>query len=245
MRNTDQLDRPAADKDQVADPPPQPSELGDIAAEADRPTADASRHAEPKDSLTRKSQWSNWSVLAVIILCFFVIVSFGPFGAGNPRRHAGVGKTLSQLKLEPLRDDLKPVRLADLTGRVVLISFFGARSSTSPEVLQQIASIDEPFQDQPALKLLAVSCPRDANQVAGELRRDTWTLLRREKLHLPIYADPHGLTRSAVSRVIGADGLPTTLILDRRGRIRGVWAGFRRGVENEMQQLIGQLLAEG
>ncbi len=39
-------------------------------------------------------------------------------------------------------------------------------------------------------------------------------------------------------------GFPTTVILDRNGIIQGVWLGYGRGAEAQMEDLIKKLLAE-
>jgi len=59
-----------------------------------------------------------------------------------------------------------------------------------------------------------------------------------------VKADPGQISRQAVDEAVGFQGYPTTLLLDRRGEIRGLWSGFRPGDEAEMRQLIVQLLKE-
>ena len=117
------------------------------------------------DRLTEKSQWSNWTVLAMIVLCFFVIVRFRPFAKDNTDE----GRTLSQLRLQPLTGQGQPVTLADLTGRVVLINFWEARSSLSREALPYMAAIEKQFRSRRGFRLLAVSCDRRAKEDFREL----------------------------------------------------------------------------
>lgn len=233
MPNTEPLDRPQRGPEPLSDPP------------ADLPVKRTTGLATPKDRLTERSQWSNWTVLAMIVLCFFVIVRFRPFSARNPQRGSGVGRSLPGLKLQPLRDGLKPVTLADLTGRVVVLNFWDPSSSRSPDRLGEIARLQSEFQDHSAFKSLSVSCPEDAEDDLSVLRYHTRKVLRKTGVEPSIYADRDGVSRSAVDQVVGLGELPTTLILDRRGRIRGVWTGFRRGAEDEMRKLIAVLLAEG
>lgn len=229
------------DTEQV-DPLAEPSDF--LLEPADEPSQRVDDVTGPTDPLTQKSQWSNWTVLALIILCFFVIVRFRPFDSRNPQQLAGVGKRLSQLKLEPLTDGAKPISLADLTGRVVLIHFWETGSSMSREALPHMAAVQREFRDQPAFMLLSVACTEDGSQDSNQLRRGINRLLRTGKIEMVTYTDPGGVSRSALDQVLGPGGLPTTLILDRRGRIRAVWIGFRPGVESQMQQLVADLLAE-
>ena len=212
-----------------------------LTEQADRLTEQPDGLTQRPDPLTRKSEWSNWTVLAMIVLCFFVIVRFRPFEA---RWSAGEGKTLPRLRLQPLIGDGRPVTLGDLTGRVVLINFFGTWSSPSRDELPHLAALQKEFRGQPAFKLLAVSCGPPAKEDLETVHENTRALLNQENIDLPIYVDRGRVSRLAVDQVVGLSGYPTTLILDRRGRIRRTWTGFRPGVETEMRQLITRLLDE-
>jgi peroxiredoxin len=176
----------------------------------------------------------------MIVLCFFLIVRFRPFAARNPAE----GKTLPQLRLQPLTFEGQPVELADLTGRVVLINFWETASSPSRQALPHLAAIEEHFRGRPAFKFLSVACGRRTMEDYRTLRRDTRAVIEQEHLDLPTYADPGGVSRSAAQQAVGLSGYPLTLLLDRAGRIRKVWTGFQPGVETEMQQLITRLLEE-
>ena len=236
-KTTQQLDRSDEDARKAA------SDTDTAAEPTSPPTGPATKASHPKDTLTKTTERSNWVVLAVIILCFVVIVQSRAFQSHNPQLGPAVGRTLDKLELKPLLADLKPVTLADLTGRVVLIHFWEASSSTSREALTHIAEIQRQFRGRPALRLLPVACPRDAGQTSGQLRSEVRDVLRQRKIDLPVYVDSNRISRAAVGRAIGSDDVPVTLILDRQGRIRGVWGGFRSGAGEEMQKLIAELLA--
>jgi hypothetical protein len=208
--------------------------------QADDPEAKSSDTASQHDQLTRQTQWSNWTVLAMIVLCFFVIVRFRPFAA----RDAGQGKTLTELRLQPLSFQGQPVQLRDLTGRVVLMSFWETGSSASQQALPHLAAVEKQFRGQPAFKLYSVACGRRTMEDYPTLRRDARQVMQEEHLDLPIYADPGGISRSAIQQAVGLSGYPVTLLLDRAGRIRQAWTGLQPGVETEMQQLVAQLLEE-
>ena len=235
MSDTEQADRLVKQADGLPEPPDR------FTAQPESAPGRPSGSTAKPDQLTKKSQWSNWTVLAMIVLCFFVIVRFRPFAA----RSTGEGKTLAQLRLQPLTGEGQPVRLADLTGRVVLINFWETGSSPSREALPHLAAIERQFRGRPAFKLLSVSCGRRAKENFRLLREKTQATLEEENIDLATYADPGGVSRSAVEQAVGLSGYPTTLIIDRRGRIRRAWTGFQPGVETEMQQLIIRLLDEG
>ena len=194
---------------------------------------------------TKRSARSKWPVLALIVFCGLVLVCYWPFQSHDPRRHRAVGKTLPRLALQPLTGDGKPVSLSDLSGRVVLINFWGTWCPPCRMELPHVADLYRKFRDRSAFRVLAVSCGRNMREDLGTLNYDTTSFLRQANIKMPTYADPGGLSRLAVDEVIGFDGYPTTVILDRDGSIRGVWTGFRPGVEHDMERLICQLLEEG
>lgn len=242
MSDTEQADRLVKQANGRPEPPDGFTAQPDSAtAWPDSAGGRPSGSTKKPDQLTKKSQWSNWTVLAMIVLCFFVIVRFRPFAA----RNTGEGKRLTQLSLQPLTGEGQPVGLADLTGRVVLINFWETGSKPSREALPHLAAIERKFRGRPAFKLLSVSCGRRAKENFRLLREKTRATLEEENVDLATYADPGGVSRSAVEQAVGLGGYPTTLIIDRRGRIRRAWTGFQPGVETEMQQLIVRLLSEG
>lgn len=252
MTDTRQIDQLTPEEEHLAEPPDQvaqrvhqPAEPTDgVAQPGDGPPEQPARLAKLADRLTRKSQWSNWTVLAMIILCFFVIIRFRPFDSRDPQKRAGVGRRLQELELQPLTSGAEPVSLADLTGRVVLINVWQPRSPLCRDALAYVAEIEKEFHDRLAFKLLSVACRQEATEHVSGLRHRTQVLLRQKRTDMPVHRDSGRVTRSAIDQVVGLKGYPTTLILDRRGRIRGVWDGFRPGAEREMHRLIAQLLAE-
>ena len=151
---------------------------------------------------------------------------------------------LSQLELLPLTGDSQPVTLAELEGRVVLINFWGTWCPPCLVELPHIAEIEKRFRDDPDFKLLAVSCNYEIPEDVADLRSKTSEFLQQVNIDMPTYVDPEGVSRSAVDDAVGFQGYPTTLLLDRQGVIRKVWAGYTPGVEKEMEKLISQLLEE-
>ncbi len=196
------------------------------------------------DLLQRQSQWSNWTVVAMLVLCFFVLIQFGPLSARSGAEHRGVGQTLPRLRLQPLTGSAKPVDLKDLTGRVVLLNFFGTSSPASSEQLPHLADIRRKFSDRPAFRFLAVSCGRSMRENVPALRQSTTDLLQELGISLPTHVDPGGYTRLALDQAAGFDGLPTTVLIDRLGRIQAAWIGFEPGMEVQIEQFTTQLLDE-
>ena len=108
-----------------------------------------------------------------------------------------------------------------------------------------MAELRQRFAGQPTFRLLAVSYPPLGQpDDLQSLRNETADLLKKLDVDLPTYCDPGNATLTAVDETIALEGYPTTLLLDRRGVVRAVWAGYRPGVETEMERFIDEILSE-
>jgi cytochrome c biogenesis protein CcmG/thiol:disulfide interchange protein DsbE len=155
--------------------------------------------------------------------------------------HPAVGRRLPHLDLKPLTGEGKPVSLGDLEGRVTLIDFWGTWCPPCREEFPHIAALAAHFRNRPDFQVLAVSCgggEEDFNVIADETR----AFLESYKIDLPTYKDPGGYSRRGIDMVSGFQGYPTTLVLDRQGIIRGLWFGYRRGYEQQIEKLVAELL---
>jgi len=207
------------------------------------PTDNGGGQTPNDDRLTSRSEWSNWTVMALLVLCFFAIYYLVP----KFRKEVPVeGMPQLELQLEPLIGVQQPVESGDLTGRVVLLNFWGTWCPPCRREFPHLAAIHEKFSDQKAFRMLSVSCgPPDGPEDLASLRRDTELFLQQMEVEMPIYADPNLVSRKAVDAQIGFQGYPTTLIIGRQGKIRGTFVGFNAGDETKMEAMIDKLLAEG
>jgi cytochrome c biogenesis protein CcmG, thiol:disulfide interchange protein DsbE len=169
--------------------------------------------------------------------------------APNPTAHAGVGKPLPFLELQPLTGGPPAVSRTDLADHVTLMNFWGTWCPPCCNELPHMAELRQRYAGQDAFRLLAVSCPPgDQRDDVQSLREETVALLKRLNLDLPAYYDPDDATLSALRILLKFEQdrfpFPTTVLLDRKGVIRAVWEGYRPGVETEMERYIGTVLEE-
>jgi len=127
--------------------------------------------------------------------------------------------------------DGRPIRLADLRGRPVWLTFFATWCPPCQQETPVLRDAYEAHREQ-GLELVAVSVQETT---ADDVRA---------------YADTYGLTFpigfDASSAVFGAYqgyGLPTHLFIDRSGTIQNVWRGPLTAAEAE--RLLAPLLAGG
>jgi len=197
---------------------------------------------EGNDRLTRQTQWSNWVVLALLVIAFIFVIRFRPSGLPDATQHPAVGNKLLGLRVEPLTGGAKSVSADDPRGKVVLVNFWATWCGPCRQELPHLAELEEQFRDEPDFRFLAISCGQHTFKDAlGE----TNALLKELDLAMPTYYDPGGTSVAAYEKVAKERlSLPTTVILDREGVIRGMWIGYAPGTTKQMAQMVGELLQE-
>ncbi len=190
-------------------------------------------------------------ILPVVLLALFILLVVAAFlflplimsqMHRRPPSHPAVGQKLPALQLEPLTGDSQPVTLDDLAGKVVLINFWGTWCPPCREELPDIVALDKKYRDRADFRLLAVSCGSGGETDPDVLRSETAAILDFEQIDMPTYTDPQQVTRRALAQLGGFDGYPTTVVLDRDGVIRGLWAGPATAEELDAQ--ISRLLTQ-
>jgi thiol-disulfide isomerase/thioredoxin len=159
------------------------------------------------------------------------------------QRHRGVGEQFTGLDLKPLTGDSSPISSDDIRNRVVLVNFWGPWCPPCRKELPHMAELAKHFADRKDFLLAAISYP-PGGQLGDVklLRDDTTELLKKLDLDLSTYCDSDNATLMAADGLIGFQGFPTTILLDRQGVIRDVWVGYEPGVETEIEGEIDKLL---
>jgi thiol-disulfide isomerase/thioredoxin len=186
----------------------------------------------------------HWIVLAAAVVGLCLAVYLRTFGSFGPTSAGGEAEKLARLRLQPLADAGQPVLLDDLSGRVVLLHFWGTWCNPCRIDLSHVADIERQHRDRTDFRVLAVSCGRGVAEDLGELDYETRVFLQQANIDMPVYADPGQVTRRAVDEAVGFEGYPTTILLDRRGNIRRVWHGPQGEGARELPELVGELLRE-
>lgn len=158
-------------------------------------------------------------------------------------QHPAVGREPFFINLRGV-DDNRSVSLADLKGGVTLLNFWGTWCPPCREELPRLQTLAERFAEQEDFRLLAITYPQTAGTDDVALAAETRSYLADAGLQLSAYLDRGGQTQSAIDLVVPLAGYPTTIILDRNNRVRGVWTGYKRGYEQEMEALVEKLLEE-
>ena len=212
--------------------------------------------AEPSNSPAAKqpgSSLTTWLVMAVVAGMVLFWLLFSPSSMQPATEHPAVGQSLARVQLQPLTGTDQPIGQDDLAGKVVLINYWGPWCGYCLREFPHLVELNERYKSRDDFQLLAVSCspawqpdlpPQLSEPNLDKLREETEQFLELRDFAMPIYADPNGISRRAVVSTIGWQGYPMTMVLDKQGKIRGVWEGYAPGVERQMEDLVLLLLKE-
>ena len=127
--------------------------------------------------------------------------------------------------------DSRPVRLADLRGRVVLLDFWATWCEPCKLSLPFSARLLRE-REGAGFSVVAASTDQSDEEVRG--------YLARTPLPFAPARDPDG----AIADGLGVVRIPTTFLLDRRGRVRFRHQGFSEADEAPIRAELAALLAE-
>ena len=130
----------------------------------------------------------------------------------------------------PARDG-SAVRLSDLRGQVVMINFWATWCGPCRQempLLEQIHAKYEPL----GFTLLGVNVEPDSAPAQD------W--LKGVPVSFPILFD----RENAVSAQFGVEAMPSSVLIDREGRVRHVHRGYKPGDESTYADLIRSLVKE-
>jgi cytochrome c biogenesis protein CcmG, thiol:disulfide interchange protein DsbE len=166
--------------------------------------------------------------------------------AGKSDKSSGIGKELSVLELQPLTGSSGPVSLDKIRNKVVLVNFWGTWCPPCRQEFPHIVELWDRYRGNTDFELLSVSSSGSAPEDVEDVREQTEKYLKANGVTMPTYIDTTGASRQAVAELSAKDGFgyPTTILLDRKGVVRGFWSGYSAGVERSMANSISKLLAD-
>lgn len=195
------------------------------------------------------SQSSRWWLILLIAtgaVLLFLVFRQPPQRPPIGTSHAGIGQRLSEMELEPLLNAKKSVSLADVEGKVTLINYWGPWCPPCLMELPELVELEKEYRGREDAAILLVSSSGGPGQSVDELAQDTRETMEKQKSSAAIYHDENNISKMALIQSAKLEGFafPTTIVIDQRGIIRGVWRGYDPSFVQEMRDVIEQLLAK-
>jgi peroxiredoxin len=123
------------------------------------------------------------------------------------------------------------VSLAQYKGQVVMINFWASWCGPCRQEMPLLESIYKKY-NKLGFTMLGVNVEPDSNAA------NAW--LKATPVSFPILYD----TESKVSKLYDVAGMPTSVIIDRAGKVRLIHRSYRPGDENEYLDSIRSLIRE-
>jgi peroxiredoxin len=128
--------------------------------------------------------------------------------------------------------DGKNLRLQEQRGRVVMINFWATWCAPCRQEMPHLAKLYDKYRGS-GFELLAVNVDEEQPKAIG--------LAQKLNLKFPVLFDGE---KKQVSGLYDLKAMPSTVIIDRDGRVRYVHRGYRDGYELTYDQQIRDLLKE-
>jgi thiol-disulfide isomerase/thioredoxin len=125
----------------------------------------------------------------------------------------------------------KPLSLADLKGRIVLVNFWASWCGPCRKEMPLLEQLNRQYRSK-GVTLVGVNVEPDSAAATD------W--LKATPVSFPILFD----VDSKVSKLYQVEGMPNTVILDRKGNVRYIHRGYSAGAENEYLDQIRALIRE-
>jgi peroxiredoxin len=123
------------------------------------------------------------------------------------------------------------LRLQEQRGRVVMINFWATWCGPCRVEMPHLSRLYEKYRGS-GFTVLAVNIDEDPHKAAG--------LAKQLGMRFPVLLD----TEKKVSRLYDLSTMPSTVLVDRDGRVRYVHRGYRDGYEDTYDKQIRELLRE-
>ena len=134
----------------------------------------------------------------------------------------GPGKPAPDFKLKTL--DGKEVSLSDYRGKVVLINFWATWCPPCREEMPLFKRVYERYKNK-GFEILAVSTDTSVDPVKK--------FVKEYKLDFPVLLDTDN-----ISSLYGIQGLPTSFLIDREGKIVKVRLGKYKEIESDLKKVL-------
>jgi len=165
--------------------------------------------------------------IRIFTSCLLATALFAVAGIGSAA--VGTDRSAPDFTLRTL--DGPNLRLQEQRGRVVMINFWATWCGPCRQEMPHLNKLYDKYRAA-GFTLLGVNIDEDAANAAG--------LSTKLGLRFPVLLD----TDKKVSRMYDLGTMPSTVLIDRDGRVRFVHLGYKDGFETTYEKQIRELLRE-
>lgn len=185
--------------------------------------------------LGQNGEWKNWGFCLMFrtflksFLILFLCIGLAfllPHCAKKPREFVNA----PEFTLRTIGDE--EISLSSLRGKVVLLDFWATWCGPCRESIPHLAQLHREYQNK-GFVLIGMSMDK---QVSGDTMRH---FIKSMDIPYPIIITPE-----KVANQYGVTALPTTVFIDKKGRLRGKIVGFNSSIARQMESTIAELASE-
>ncbi len=177
-------------------------------------------------------------VPVVVVVGLGVLIALG-WSHHDVNLPPGVGGRMPEYAAPSLRGDT--LRIDALRGKVVILNVW---ATWCPPCRMEMPSLERLYRrlGPRGLEVVAISVDELPGQLGGveAVRPGVSTFINNMGVTFPVLLDPRG----RIEDMFGITGLPTTLVIDRRGMIRDKVIGGRAWDQGDLAERIRQLVED-
>jgi thiol-disulfide isomerase/thioredoxin len=143
------------------------------------------------------------------------------------------GHAAPNCSLTPVGDEQRYDDVHQFRGKVLYVDFWASWCSPCAQSFAFLNDLDRDLRGR-GLQVLAINLDERPDDAKGFLAKHPATF--------PVAFDAAG---GRCPQDFGVQGMPSSYLVDRKGIVRYVHLGFRRGEAEKLRGLVEQLLAEG
>tara|TARA_R110002049_G_scaffold4601_4_gene31844 strand:- start:71594 stop:72217 length:624 start_codon:yes stop_codon:yes gene_type:complete len=193
---------------------------------------------------------TRWTGLTLIVMISVAAVSAGLLIKATPWSNhpasPAIGKPAPRIDLVRLSDEGTYEEIDSRgEGKVVLLHCFGTWCGPCRAEFPHLSKLIATVAKQEQVEFLPISSERMGTETFESLWAETKKFFDEHQIRGIAYADPRGITRRSMAERLQRKSLyfPTSILIDRDGKIAGVWEGYNDDTLEQIRSAIRDVVS--